>query len=227
MSIQCTFLSISSSLHFIFNADLPPFLAEQRENVKFKSSCTTVEHCSLQTNLHQLWQFGQGEGREGEGGKKTELMSAPKYLRSKNILVHGVQCACACSRMYIPNNGHIGTSYFVHCREVVLSLEIKNTRKCPLYGGYLKCFFIWCPLSEVPLYMHVHVHYCRPVTEVEVGPSVPHIVTPSTLTLELRPLTSSTWRYVQSLSQNPRLRLIPLYPLSLSPSHIHVVYIVY
>ena len=25
-----------------------------------------------------------------------------------------------------PNIGHVGTSYFVHCREVVLSLEVEN-----------------------------------------------------------------------------------------------------
>ena len=56
-----------------------------------------------------------------------------------------------------PNNGHIGDEHFVHCSEVVPSLEVE------MYGQYIgrgrtMCPFcrevvhsLECPLSEVPL----------------------------------------------------------------------------
>ena len=62
-----------------------------------------------------------------------------------------------------PSNGHVGTSHFVHCREVVLSLEIKNVPRihvrCPLNGGYLYCVhYLVCPLSEVPLCTYTYMY---------------------------------------------------------------------
>ena len=46
---------------------------------------------------------------------------------------------------------------------------------------------------------------CSPTT-VSDGDVHPSLVVPPTVSLELRPLSSLSWRYVQSLSQNPRLR---------------------
>ena len=46
------------------------------------------------------------------------------------------------------NNGQIGTSHFVHCREVVLSSVV-----LPYSIGASKVWRILCLLSEVPLYM--------------------------------------------------------------------------
>ena len=65
-----------------------------------------------------------------------------------------------------PNYGHIGTSHFVLCKEVVLSdlwglkmylyygkVKIWDLEKLPLQRGYFCCLlYLEGPLSEVPLY---------------------------------------------------------------------------
>ena len=50
-----------------------------------------------------------------------------------------------------PNNGHIGGRSLVHCREVVLISEVKNTLY--IYGKSNRCHDM-CPLlGEVSLYI--------------------------------------------------------------------------
>ena len=83
------------------------------------------------------------------------------------------------------------------------------------------------PILLLGIYMYVHVCvFYSPHVEVEVDSSIPPLVTPPTLTLELRPLTSSSWRYVQSLSQNPRLRFSNTsYEYSANTVHAYMVYV--
>ena len=48
-----------------------------------------------------------------------------------------------------PNEGHVGTSHFVLCREVVLSLEVENVLVHVLWeseGSFIKRSFLLCPL---------------------------------------------------------------------------------
>ena len=64
-----------------------------------------------------------------------------------------------------PNNGHVGDEHFVHCSEVVPSLEVEMYGQ--LMGGgkqFVYCgevvLLLECPLSEVLLYYNtVPLHH--------------------------------------------------------------------
>ena len=64
----------------------------------------------------------------------------------------------------LPNNGHSGDRPLVHCREVVPNSEVMPCMLQSVGGKQLVrstevAHFSECPLSEVPLYIHVLASY--------------------------------------------------------------------